>query len=125
MKRTLKTLLATAAIASAALGLAACASGGPTSVVGVWGEPDVPGLPSLEFAADGSFSGSDGCNRLFGSYTVDGSTVDLGAVGSTMMFCEGVDTWLVNGATARIDGDTLIVSDAEDTEIGTLTRVAD
>ena len=38
------------------------------------------------------------------------------------MFCEGVDTWLSNAATARIDNNTMTVMNADSQEIGMLER---
>jgi len=111
-------------------GLAGCAPASPTgtgdtdastSAVGTWGA-DAQGEPSLTLSEDGKLSGTDGCNRLTGSWTQDGATVDFGEVASTMMFCEGVDTWLVDLDTATVDGSTLRILDAEGTEIGTLDR---
>jgi heat shock protein HslJ len=52
----------------------------------------------------------------------DGDEVDFGQVGSTMMACEDVDTWLADGVTATVSGDELTVLDAGDKEIGTLER---
>jgi len=43
-------------------------------------------------------------------------------MGSTMMYCEGVDTWLTQGTTAVVQGDALVVSDEDGKEIGTLDR---
>lgn len=122
MNRTARTLLATAAIALATLGLAACSPGGSGSVVGTWGDPDAAETPSLVFEEDGSYHGTDGCNRVMGSWEADGGTVSLGAMASTMMHCEGVDTWLSGGASAKVDGDKLIISDEGDEQIGTLER---
>lgn len=103
--------------------LAGCAgSADEVSVVGTWGSPEKSGEPSLEFTDSGRYSGTDGCNTVGGDYTVDGTTVDLGAMFSTMMFCEGVDTWLVRGATAELDGDTLTIFDEDGERIGTLDR---
>lgn len=96
-------------------------SGGPVSVIGAWGR-DAPGQPRLEFTEDGRFAGTDGCNRLFGSWEQAGAEVSFGMAGSTMMACEGVDTWLLGVHSARIDGDALHVSDEAGTEIGTLIR---
>jgi heat shock protein HslJ len=123
MKRTIRPLVLAAA-AVAALTLAACSSGGANeaSVVGTWGTPDAQGEPSLTFEEDGSYSGTDGCNRVGGEWNADGSTIDLGNMISTMMYCEGVDTWLVNAGTAELSGDTLTFSDRDGAEIGTLTR---
>lgn len=95
------------------------------SAVGSWGEPDERGRPSLLLAADGGLTGSDGCNRLMGSWTADGTTVTFSPLASTMMFCEGVDTWLLGAASAELTGDTLVVRDAAGAEIGTLERAAD
>lgn len=38
-------------------------------------------------AAEGRVSGSAGCNRFTGSYTVSGSRISLGPLGTTMMAC--------------------------------------
>ena len=37
--------------------------------------------------ADGQVSGSAGCNNYFGTYEMDGSSLTIGQVGSTMMAC--------------------------------------
>lgn len=131
--------IATASVALATLGLAACSSAGDTSaetgtdtgttqsisndVVGSWGDPGVKEKPSLEFNADGTVSGSDGCNRLSGSWTENGGVISFGPLASTKMACEGSDPWLVDPASATVKGDVLTVSDSAGTEIGTLDRV--
>lgn len=110
-----------AIVAAATLGLTGCASG-PTSVSGTeWGEPGVDGKPSIAFETDGSVNGSDGCNRVMGTWTEADGTVDLGELGSTMMFCEGVDTWLTMSKTAELDGNTLVFLDPSGEEIGKLS----
>ncbi len=38
----------------------------------------------------GSLSGSGGCNRYFGSYTLTGDRLHIGAMGSTRMMCDSV-----------------------------------
>lgn len=69
--------------------------------------------------------GSDGCNRLFGSWTAGPDhVVTFSPVGSTRMACPGVDTWLSRMASAHVDGDALHVSDESDVAIGTLQRRA-
>ncbi len=35
-----------------------------------------------------SFTASAGCNNIFGTYSLDGTSVDFGAPASTLMFCE-------------------------------------
>ena len=122
MNHKLKSLLAAAALAAATLTLVGCASGDTSKAQGTWGTANVTGEPWLVLEADGSFNGSDGCNGVFGTYTVSSDTVTLDDMGSTLMFCEGVDTWLSNAATARIDDNTMTVMNADAQEIGTLER---
>ncbi|WP_080795209.1 META domain-containing protein [Corynebacterium pacaense] len=114
----LKTLL----IALAPLLLGACSS--TSSAIdpeGTWGS-GAPGQPQLVLAADGSLSGTDGCNRLLGSWELVDDTVELSELASTMMACVDVDTWLGAASTLRVDGDSVRVLDAAGTEIGTLDR---
>lgn len=122
MNHKLKSLLAAAALAAATLTLVGCASGDTSKAQGTWGTANVTGEPWLVLEADGSFNGSDGCNGVSGTYTVSSDTVTLDDMGSTLMFCEGVDTWLSNAATARIDNNTMTVMNADAQEIGTLER---
>ncbi|WP_125099147.1 META domain-containing protein [Leucobacter chromiireducens] len=116
------------AVATATLLLAACSSTA-ASVAGAWGEPDTQGRPSLTFTpkdgeAGGDYGGNDGCNVLGGSYTEKDGTIDLGVMVSTMMFCEGVDTWLSQGHSAKLDGNSLVVFDESGKQIGSLPRAA-
>ena len=41
------------------------------------------------FGEDGRVSGSAGCNNYFGAYTVNGSSIAIGPLGSTRMYCGG------------------------------------
>lgn len=115
---------------AAAFALAGCAtnagSGGsdaePSDPVGAWGDTTTQTEPSLVLAEDGILNGTDGCNRLRGSWSADGETITFNQVASTRMACEGVDTWLSGLATATISGAEMTVLDASGTEIGTLTR---
>ena len=43
---------------------------------------------TLTLGPDGQASGSGGCNRFFGSWSVKGSALTLGKMGSTMMACD-------------------------------------
>jgi heat shock protein HslJ len=114
-------LIAIAAIA-AAIGLAGCATAAGGDVTGVWGTPNEKGTPSLELASDKSVSGTDGCNRLAGTWTLRGDTIEFGAFASTLMACEGVDTWLSGAKSATVSGSTMTVQDDSGAEIGTLER---
>ncbi|MEE1621530.1 META domain-containing protein [Zafaria sp. J156] len=85
-----------------------------------WGS-DERGSPWLRFEADGRAYGSDGCNRLMGRWErADGDAVAVGPMASTMMYCEGVDTWLQAIATVRVLADALEVYDAGSSLIGSL-----
>ncbi|WP_449282347.1 META domain-containing protein [Leucobacter sp.] len=122
-----KTLAVTGLLAAALLALSACAASPAAGVVGVWGDPDAQGRPSLEFTAGaddsaGEYSGTDGCNRVGGAYTVNDRAVDLGMMRSTLMFCEGVDTWLSQARTAQLEGDVLTFLDEGGQQIGSLER---
>lgn len=117
-KKNRMSVLAVAGIAL--LALTAC-SGSPVDAVGSWGE-DADGQPQLVLAEGGELSGTDGCNQLSGGWEQDGDVIIFGEVATTMMMCPDIDTWLMDLNTARIDGDTLLVSDATGTEIGSLSR---
>ncbi len=76
------------------------------------------------FGEDGELSGSAGCNQFIGSYTVDGNTIQIGQLGSTMRFCaepEGTMEQeqaflaaLQSAATFRIEADNLELRTADD-----------
>ncbi|MFB9307843.1 heat shock protein HslJ [Agromyces hippuratus] len=130
MSRTLQRLALSGTILLAATLLSACAGNSGTAPVetvdpvGTWGDVSATGEPSLAFGNGGSLSGTDGCNRLVGSWTAEGDTVTFVEVASTRMLCEGVDPWLSALATATVSGDTLTVFDESGAEIGTLPRTA-
>ena len=46
-------------------------------------------LVTIRFA-DGGLRGSAGCNSYFGGYQVSGDAIEVGPVGSTEMWCEGL-----------------------------------
>lgn len=89
--------------------------------VGTWGSAE-QGDPHLVLAEDGRVSGSDGCNRLIGSWEFVEGRVELGPLAATLMACEGVDTWLSSAETLDIDGDIMRVLDGQGEELGTLDR---
>src|SRR4051812_43306817 len=98
-------------VALAGAALAACSSGGDSSgserkssdVTGEWAEPDSKPLVNLELVANGSVSGSDGCNQLNGTWKLDGSSIEFGPFAATMMACGDVDTWLSSATSATVD----------------------
>jgi heat shock protein HslJ len=51
-------------------------------------------LPNTTITAkfdDGNVTGSSGCNRYFGSYQVNKTEIQIGQVGSTLIFCTDPD----------------------------------
>ena len=60
---------------------------------------------TLAFAA-GTASGSSGCNTYSGPYTVDGQSLDFGALASTRMACAGAAMAIEQAYLAALDGVT-------------------
>jgi len=119
----------TATVFVAALGVAAlsgCATPSGSEVidpVGTWGNPDEAGSPSLTLDEGGALSGTDGCNRLSGSWEVqDDDLITFGSVASTRMACPDVDTWLEGLSQASISGTTMTILGGDGAEIGQLER---
>ncbi|WP_205649404.1 META domain-containing protein [Agromyces sp. LHK192] len=142
--RGIRSLAVAALAVTAVLGFAACAGASQTStpstsfpagptgdpiteadVAGVWGDAADPGAPSLTLAADGTLSGTDGCNRLVGEWELDDGEIDFGDLASTKMACQEVDTWLSGADSATITEDVMTVYANGRIEIGTLERTGD
>jgi heat shock protein HslJ len=110
----------------AAGGLAGCApadQGAEAPVedlTGVWGIQDTVGVVSLELAGDGSVSGTDGCNRVTGTWEQNGTQVAFGPWATTRMACPSVDTWVTLSVKATLEGDDLVFVDQYAVEVGTL-----
>ena len=114
---------------AAALLLAGCAgeegedAGGDIDPTGTWGDSSGTNTPYLTLDGDGTLTGSDGCNRLNGTWSVDeADQVEFENVASTKMACEGVDDWLSQLSVAEVSGDTMTVLGADGAEIGQLER---
>ncbi len=88
--------------------------------------------PTVSFGADGTVSGSAGCNTMTGSFTTQGATLKLGPLATTKKACAepaGVmeqETRLVaaleSTATFGVQGDGLVLRTAADAVAVTLTR---
>jgi heat shock protein HslJ len=85
------------------------------------------------FAEDGTVAGSGGCNDYSGTYTVDGSGIEVGPLASTQKLCaspEGIDAQeaayfaaLDAATTWQIAGDTLeLRDDAGSLQVSFVTR---
>ncbi|UFS57616.1 META domain-containing protein [Subtercola endophyticus] len=120
MKLLVARIAMVATAAFTLMTVSGCSSSG-SAFAGSWGT-DSPGQPSLSIQPDGTFSGTDGCNRLMGKGTASGDTFDFGTFASTMMWCEGVTTWLNLASTAKIDGTKLVVFQSTGEQIGTLAK---
>jgi heat shock protein HslJ len=88
--------------------------------IGYWVEDRTPTAPFLNFSADGSYSGEDGCNVIFGSWEAADDVVTFSDSGSTLRFCEDVDDWLSNAATGTIRSGVMTVQDAGGAVLGQL-----
>lgn len=77
---------------------------------------------SVTFGEDGTATGSGGCNRFRGPYTVDGDTISVGPLASTRMSCgadlDTLESSYLNGLEAAfgyaISGNDLVISTAAD-----------
>lgn len=114
MKKNILGVLGVA-VAAATL-LSACAS-----PVGSWGS-DEPGQPQLTLGSEGQLHGTDGCNRMSGTWEMVEGRISLGPIATTRMACVDVDTWLSGVQSLEVSGDVLHVFDGGGSEIGTLPR---
>jgi heat shock protein HslJ len=67
--------------------------GGSWSLVALDGEPLIPGTSITASFVSGRLTGNAGCNQYFSTYRTSGSSLTLGDIGSTKMYCttpEGV-----------------------------------
>jgi len=103
---------------------------GPGELVGRWGpatNPDSRGF--IQFAADGSWVGSDGANDQGGRWSAapDGEMVVLGGVQTLVLCgapdsCADVASWFTAATRAALDGTTLVLLDAAGTVTGRAIR---
>lgn len=115
-------LVVLALVAGLALAaLTGCSAPASKQFVGGWGQTG-SGQPNLTITDDGSFQGTDGCNRLTGQGSISGEVFGFGPIASTSMACPGVDTWLLQADTAKVEGSALAVYGKGGTKIGTLPK---
>jgi heat shock protein HslJ len=99
-----------------------------TSWVLVSGVPvpeDLPvTMPTAAFTTD-TVSGTGGCNRFTGSYSVDGGSIELGALATTEIACPAPAEAIERSYYAAlqdvsgwgVDEDDLVLTDADDAEL--------
>jgi heat shock protein HslJ len=89
--------------------------------VGYWVESRTPNAPFLSIAADGTFSGNDGCNVLTGKWAaLNDESTEFTDVATTRMACENVDQWLSRLALGRVVAGVMTLQSADGTVIGQL-----
>lgn len=89
--------------------------------VGTWVDPD--GLGYLTFNEDGSVRGSDACNGIGSTYSVNGGATTVEPFATTMMACsEGWSQWLLQVTTVEVsdNGSEMVVYGRDGSEAGTL-----
>lgn len=98
-------------------------------LVGRWFPADgtAQGRAFAEFAADGGWTGSDGCNGQRGTWALgpDGDGAFDGTAGfSTMIACENVPIarWLSDAGRVEMHGDELVLRDGSGAEKARLVR---
>jgi heat shock protein HslJ len=85
------------------------------------------GRAFAELAGDGGWTGSDGCNRLRGTWSVGPGGAFSGTCGpTTRMACENVPIgrWIERAATAVVAGGELLLRDGTGTELARLVRAS-
>ncbi|MPV49256.1 MULTISPECIES: META domain-containing protein [unclassified Pseudactinotalea] len=107
-------------LAVAASALSGCGEAA-TSAQGTWGSSGGDET-RLTFTGEGLITGTDGCNRLSGTWQQDGDDVTLAGLATTLMACPDVDVWLIDPASAVVDGDTMHLYDSDGAQIGDLSR---
>ncbi|WP_146111882.1 META domain-containing protein [Arthrobacter sp. MYb227] len=119
--RALGTLMVAGIIILGASGCAQQQEPANESIVGQWIQK-TDTTTMLDFAADKSFTGNDGCNSLLGTWNKSDHVITLENTAMTLMACQGVDTWLSMAHTVEMTGDTLKINNAQGQEIGVLNR---
>lgn len=97
------------------------------SLTGRWVPIEFTGAtdPHVDFAADGSWEGSDGCNGAGGRWSSGSGGELLTTAGpSTLIGCDGalVPYWVAAARIAGFDGDRLLLLDRDGNELGRLVR---
>lgn len=85
------------------------------------------------FGEDGSMTGSAGCNRYFASYNATGTSLTVGAAGSTKMHCTGPGVMqqemtylnsISRAAAFSITGNRLSLADADGSTLLSFTKAS-
>jgi len=103
----------------------------PSELVGTWtidGSFSSPEQPFIDFAEDGTWIASDGCNRVQGTWEL-GADGDLTTTAgpSTLIACDGAQLPLAVALAdfVQFDGDTLLIHSSEESTVTELIRSDD
>ncbi|MCS5714536.1 META domain-containing protein [Herbiconiux sp. CPCC 205716] len=91
------------------------------SIEGEW-RTAAPDEAWLRFDADGGVTGSDGCNGVGGTATVEGDEVSFALDPSTLKACVGVTVSFSKLGSAVVDGDVMTTRAVDGGEIVQLQR---
>jgi heat shock protein HslJ len=94
-------------------------TGSPEAFVGTSVDPDGNGY--LTFNEDGSITGSDACNGIRTTYSVDGSTAQVEPFPTTQMACgDGWTQWLLMVSSVEVRDAQVAAEGTENTEMAVL-----
>lgn len=136
---TIRRVVAWAAALAGVVALTACSSTStptnpPTAsisqgaIVGTWTVEhtfDTPEQPFVSFSQDHSWSASDGCDRVYGSWKLASSGRLSVVVGPhAALTCDGqaLPLAVTHGSSVRQSGDSLTLRSSTDSTVTTLTR---
>jgi len=103
----------------------------PGELVGTWTLEetfDSPEQPFIAFVQDNTWTASDGCNRVQGTWELaDGGAITTTSGPQTLMYCEGAQLPLAVTMADRVevDGDTLVIHSSHDSTTTELVRTTD
>ncbi|WP_426593705.1 META domain-containing protein [Cellulomonas sp. McL0617] len=96
-----------------------------TDATGTWGASTTEGSAYLVLGSDGSASGSDGCNRVVGTWKASDTGVSFSAWATTKMYCPEVDPWLPTSVAGLVhDDDTMVLVNQDNLPVGSLQRTS-
>ena len=96
---------------------------GQTDLIGRWVPEGVSTASYVEFAAGGTWAGSDGCNGTGGAWLAGSGGAFLATTGrfSTRIACEGmvdVGGWVAAARRVALDGAVLVLLDVDGATVG-------
>ncbi|GHD46790.1 META domain-containing protein [Mycetocola manganoxydans] len=109
-----------------AIGVSSCSQqdpfiGSDALPLGRWVETDGENAAFLAIGSKGTFTGSDGCNTLTGTWEVaDDGSIRFPATVATERWCEGMDPWLGSAVEGRVVDGVMTLESEDGTVLGEL-----